>query len=248
MENYFQAQPEPTPSTQLEPAVPVIPGPLIINESAIVNITVRLSLASVKMGGQEVGEEEGEKERLTEVMTMGNNMTNFGLYSGPTFNPAISARHLSVTFLKSGASRNCRTVNTVPLTAGMRISPKRQEPLSMHQDGLQTASVCVEPFVAGQMNYLKGCPSRRRSSTIPNRNINPYHGIEVSMGPQNTDSCRIPKKGEVGNIIVVVIWPSVLGFRRKISPYLNADPSARKKYDKIDKAIRLVRRNTDQGR
>lgn len=51
--------------------------------------------------------------RLTEVITMANNMTNLGSYSGPTFNPAISARHLSVTFLKSGASRNCRTVSSV---------------------------------------------------------------------------------------------------------------------------------------
>jgi hypothetical protein len=40
-------------------------------------------------------------------------MTNLGSYSGPTFSPAISARHLSVTFLKSGASRNCETVSSI---------------------------------------------------------------------------------------------------------------------------------------
>ncbi|KAG1850267.1 hypothetical protein C8R48DRAFT_676785 [Suillus tomentosus] len=60
------------------------------------------------------------------------------------------------------------------------------------------------------------------------------------MGPEKANSCRISKKGEMGNIIIIMIWPSVLGFRRRnISPYLNADPSGRKKYDEINKAIRL---------
>ncbi|KAG2099574.1 uncharacterized protein F5147DRAFT_777269 [Suillus discolor] len=45
MENYFQAQPEPMPSAQPEPVVPVIPGPLIINESAIVIWDTTIALA-----------------------------------------------------------------------------------------------------------------------------------------------------------------------------------------------------------
>ena len=48
--------------------------------------------------------------RFTDVMTIAKRMTNFGSYSGPTFSPAISARHFRVMLRKSGASRNYNLV------------------------------------------------------------------------------------------------------------------------------------------
>ncbi|KAG1881885.1 hypothetical protein C8R48DRAFT_766861 [Suillus tomentosus] len=49
MDNYFQAQPELTPSAQPEPVVPVIPGPLIINESSIVIWNTAVALAKDRL-------------------------------------------------------------------------------------------------------------------------------------------------------------------------------------------------------
>ena len=43
-------------------------------------------------------------------MTMMKRVTNFWLYSLPTVKPAISERHLRVTFRKTGGSRNCTSV------------------------------------------------------------------------------------------------------------------------------------------
>lgn len=49
---------------------------------------------------------DGGTMRFIHVMTTWNKVVNLPLYSGPILRPAISERHLSVTFLNSGTSRN----------------------------------------------------------------------------------------------------------------------------------------------
>ena len=50
---------------------------------------------------------DGGIMRLIDVRTRENRITNLGSYEGSTVSEAISARHLRVTFRKSGDSRNC---------------------------------------------------------------------------------------------------------------------------------------------
>lgn len=54
---------------------------------------------------------EGGTIRFMDVMTIANNITNLGSYSGPTLRPAISAKHFRVTLRNSGASRNYADVS-----------------------------------------------------------------------------------------------------------------------------------------
>ena len=59
---------------------------------------------------------EGGTMRLMQVITTWKSVVNLPLYSGPMFRPAISDRHLSVTFLNSCTSRNYRQTFRHPCT------------------------------------------------------------------------------------------------------------------------------------